>query len=148
MGPSSRCRNQLRDREVHPLAIRDLKPASVSTAASSCLQCAALAHNLMRWTAILGQVRVDEEPVVARRVRSRLFTAPPAIGYRVPPRNGRTQPPLISDGLTFVERTGAHQGRARSETPQSLIGRSTPSQARRSFPRYFSPDIRYGCYHH
>ena len=43
---------------------------------SAWLQCAVLAHNLTRWTAILGDVRVDDQLVVARSVRTRLIALP------------------------------------------------------------------------
>ena len=35
-----------------------------------------LAHNLIRWTAILGNVRVDDELTVARTIRTRLIALP------------------------------------------------------------------------
>ena len=35
-----------------------------------------LAHNLIRWTAILGQVRLDDQLVVARSIRTRLIALP------------------------------------------------------------------------
>ena len=35
-----------------------------------------LAHNLIRWTAILGDVRVDDELTVARTMRTRLISLP------------------------------------------------------------------------
>ena len=35
-----------------------------------------LAHNLIRWTAILGNVRVDDELTVARTMRTRLIAIP------------------------------------------------------------------------
>ena len=57
-----------RHHAVVELAIRDLKegaglehvPSGNFHANSAWLQCAVLAHNLIRWTAILGDVRVDE----------------------------------------------------------------------------------------
>ena len=66
------------------LAIRDLKegagldhvPSGNFHANSAWLQCAVLAHNLIRWTTILGGVRVDDELTVARTVRSRLLAVP------------------------------------------------------------------------
>ena len=35
-----------------------------------------LAHNLIRWTSILGNVRVDDQLVVARTTRTRLVAIP------------------------------------------------------------------------
>ena len=57
-----------RHHAVVELAIRDLKegagldhvPSGNFHANSAWLQCAVLAHNLIRWTAIFGDVRVDE----------------------------------------------------------------------------------------
>jgi hypothetical protein len=75
------------------LAIRDLKagaglehvPSGNFHANSAWLQCAVLAHNLIRWTSILGKVRDDDELVVARSIRTRLL-APPG---RLVNRSGR-----------------------------------------------------------
>lgn len=69
---------------VVELAIRDLKegaglehvPSGNFHANSVWLQCAVLAHNLIRWTSICGKVRVDETLVVARTIRTRLLTIP------------------------------------------------------------------------
>src|SRR3954451_12011412 len=66
------------------LAIRDLKagagldhiPSGRFHANSAWLQCAVLAHYLTRWTAILGEVRVDDQLVVARSIRTRLLALP------------------------------------------------------------------------
>ena len=66
------------------LAIRDLKdgaglehvPSGRFHANSAWLQCAVLAHNLTRWTAMLGEVRLDDQLVVARSVRTRLLALP------------------------------------------------------------------------
>jgi hypothetical protein len=76
------------------LAIRDLKagaglehvPSGRFHANSAWLQCAVLAHNLTRWTAILGHVRVDDQLVVARSVRTRLLAMP----GRLVNRSGRS----------------------------------------------------------
>ena len=69
---------------VVELAIRDLKegagldhvPSGNFHANSAWLQCAVLAHNLIRWTAILGEVRVEGELTVARTMRTRLIGLP------------------------------------------------------------------------
>lgn len=66
------------------LAIRDLKegaglehvPSGKFHANSAWLQCAVLAHNVTRWTALLGQVRVEDQLVVARSIRTRLLALP------------------------------------------------------------------------
>ena len=73
-----------RHHAVVELAIRDLKegagldhvPSGNFHANSAWLQCAVLAHNLIRWTAILGDVRVDDELTVARTIRTRLLDLP------------------------------------------------------------------------
>ena len=83
-----------RHHAVVELAIRDLKegaglehvPSGNFHANSAWLQAAVLAHNLIRWTAILGNVRVDDELVVARTMRTRLV----AIPGRLVNRAGRT----------------------------------------------------------
>ena len=73
-----------RHHAVVELAIRDLKegaglehvPSGNFHANSVWLQCAVLAHNLIRWTATLGSVRVDDTLIVARTIRTRLLTIP------------------------------------------------------------------------
>jgi len=73
-----------RQHAVVELAIRDLKegagmehvPSGNFHANSAWLQCAVLAHNMIRWTAIAGKVRVDHQLVVARTLRTRLLTIP------------------------------------------------------------------------
>jgi hypothetical protein len=78
---------------VVELAIRDLKegaglehvPSGNFHANSAWLQCAVLAHNMIRWTAIAGKVRVDNQLVVARTLRTRLL----AIPGRLVNRSGR-----------------------------------------------------------
>jgi hypothetical protein len=75
------------------LAIRDLKggaglehvPSGRFHANSAWLQCAVLAHNLTRWTALLGHIRVDDQLVVTRTVRTRLLALP----ARLVNRSGR-----------------------------------------------------------
>lgn len=69
---------------VVELAIRDLKegaglehvPSGNFHANSAWLQCTVLAHNLIRWTSILGNVRVDDQLVVARTTRTHLIAIP------------------------------------------------------------------------
>ena len=73
-----------RHHAVVELAIRDLKegaglehvPSGNFSANSAWLQCAALAHNLIRWTTMLGGTRVDEQLIVARTIRTRLLALP------------------------------------------------------------------------
>ena len=73
-----------RDHATVELAIRDLKegagmehcPSGRFFANAAWLGCAVLAHNLIRWTALLGGIRPDGELTVARTVRSRLFALP------------------------------------------------------------------------
>jgi len=73
-----------RQHAVVELAIRDLKqgaglehvPSGNFHANSAWLQCAVLAHNMIRWTATCGKVRIDNQLVVARTLRTRLFAIP------------------------------------------------------------------------
>ncbi len=73
-----------RDHATVELAIRDLKegagmehvPSGHFSANSAWLQCAVLAHNLIRWTATLGQPNPVDRLTVARTVRLRLITVP------------------------------------------------------------------------
>ena len=66
------------------LAIRDLKegaglehvPSGHFFANAAWLVCAALAHDLIRWTAVLGEITATEHFTVARTVRTRLFSVP------------------------------------------------------------------------
>ena len=73
-----------RHHAVVELAIRDLKegaglehvPSGNFHANSVWLQSAVLAHNLIRWTTICGKVRVDDQLIVARTIRTRLLALP------------------------------------------------------------------------
>ena len=73
-----------RDHATVELAIRDLKegagmehvPSGHFSANSAWLQCAVLAHNLIRWTATLGQPRPVDRLTVARTFRVRLINVP------------------------------------------------------------------------
>ena len=78
-----------RHHAVVELAIRDLKegaglehvPSGNFHANSVWLQCAVLAHNLIRWTTICGDARVDQL-IVARTIRTRLLALPGRIVNR------------------------------------------------------------------
>jgi hypothetical protein len=73
-----------RHHAVVELAIRDMKegaglehvPSGNFSANSAWLQCAVLAHNLLRWTATLGQPRPLDRLTVARTLRMRLLAVP------------------------------------------------------------------------
>jgi hypothetical protein len=73
-----------RHHAVVELAIRDLKegaglehvPSGNFHANSAWLQCAVLAHNLTRWTTIAGNLRVDDQLIVARTIRTRFLALP------------------------------------------------------------------------
>ncbi len=73
-----------RDHATVELAIRDLKegaglehcPSGRFFANAAWLGCAVLAHNLIRWTACLGDVHPDEQLTVARTIRTRLLELP------------------------------------------------------------------------
>ena len=66
------------------LAIKDLKegagmehvPSGNFNANAAWLVCAALAHNLIRWTAMLGEITPDEQLVVARTIRTKFLSIP------------------------------------------------------------------------
>jgi hypothetical protein len=73
-----------RDHARVELAIRDLKdgaglehcPSGQFFANAAWLSCAVLAHNLIRWTANLGDVHPDEQLTVTRTIRARLLALP------------------------------------------------------------------------
>ena len=73
-----------RHHAVVELAIRDLKegagmehvPSGNFSANSAWLQCAVLAHNLLRWTVTIGAPGPVERLSVARTVRTRLLAVP------------------------------------------------------------------------
>jgi hypothetical protein len=73
-----------RDHANVELAIRDLKegaglehvPSGQFFANAAWLVCAALAHNLIRWTAMLGEITPEDQRTVARTVRTRYFCVP------------------------------------------------------------------------
>ncbi len=73
-----------RHHAVVELDIRDLKagaglehiPSGRFSANSAWLQCAVLAHNLIRWTATLGQPGPVEHRTVARTIRRQLLAVP------------------------------------------------------------------------
>jgi hypothetical protein len=75
------------------LAIRDLKegaglchvPSGNFSANAAWLICAALAHNLIRWTAMLGEITQKGQLVVARTVRTCILSVP----GRLVSRSGR-----------------------------------------------------------
>jgi hypothetical protein len=66
------------------LAIKDLKegagmehvPSGHFSANAAWLVCATLAHNLIRWSAMLGKITQEDHLVVARTVRTRLLSVP------------------------------------------------------------------------
>jgi hypothetical protein len=82
-----------REHATVELAIRDLKegaglehvPSGNFLANSAWLVRAALAHNLIRWTAILGEITAEERLTVARTVRTRFLSVP----GRLVSRSGR-----------------------------------------------------------
>ena len=66
------------------LAIKDLKegagmehvPSGNFSANAAWLVCAALAHDLIRWSAMLGEITLKDHLVVARTVRTRFLSVP------------------------------------------------------------------------
>jgi Transposase DDE domain group 1 len=79
-----------RQHAVVELAIRDLKegaglehvPSGKFFANAAWLACAVLAHNLIRWTADLGDITPDGELTVARTIRTRVIALPGRIVNR------------------------------------------------------------------
>jgi hypothetical protein len=79
-----------RDHATVELAIRDLKhgaglehcPSGKFNANAAWLSCAVLAHNLVRWTARLGQLHPAGQLTVATTVRRRIFNVPGRIVNR------------------------------------------------------------------
>jgi hypothetical protein len=73
-----------RQHAVVELAIRDLKegaglehcPSGKFFANAAWLACAVLAHNLIRWSADLGDITADDQLTVARTIRTRLIALP------------------------------------------------------------------------
>ncbi len=73
-----------REHATVELAIRDLKegaglehcPSGRFFANAAWLACAVLAHNLIRWSARLGDVHPDDQRTVARTVRTRVLALP------------------------------------------------------------------------
>jgi Transposase DDE domain group 1 len=82
-----------RDHATVELAIRDLKegaglehcPSGRFFANAAWLSCAVLAHNLVRWTARLGDVHPEGQLTVARTMRAQVLTLP----GRLVSRSGR-----------------------------------------------------------
>ena len=82
-----------RQHAVVELAIRDLKegaglehcPSGKFFANAAWLACAVLAHNLIRWSANLGDVHPDDQLTVARTIRTQLIALP----GRIVNRSGR-----------------------------------------------------------
>ena len=68
------------------LAIKDLKegaglehvPSGNFSANAAWLLCAVFAHDLIRWTAMLGEITPEDQLTVARTVRTRFFSVPGA----------------------------------------------------------------------
>ncbi len=66
------------------LAIKDLKegagmehvPSGHFNANAAWLVCAALAHNLIRWSAMVGELAPEDQLVVARTIRTRFLSVP------------------------------------------------------------------------
>ncbi len=90
-GPAWALDQQHRAHAVVELSIRDLKagplthlPSGSFAANGAWLQCAVLAHNLIRWTATLGEIRTDGL-IVAKTIRHRHLTVP----ARLVNRSGR-----------------------------------------------------------
>ncbi len=72
------------------LAIKDLKegagmehvPSGNFNANAAWLVCAVLAHNLIRWAALLGELTPEDQLVVARTIRTRFLSVPGSLVNR------------------------------------------------------------------
>jgi Transposase DDE domain group 1 len=72
------------------LAIKDLKegagmehvPSGNFNANAAWLICAALAHNLIRWSATLGEITAEGQLIVARTIRTKFFSIPGSLVNR------------------------------------------------------------------
>ena len=72
------------------LAIKDLKegagmehvPSGNFNANAAWLVCAVLAHNLIRWAAMLGEITPEDQLVVARTIRTRFLAVPGSLVNR------------------------------------------------------------------
>ena len=132
-----------RHHAVVELAIRDSKesaglehvPSGNFTRTAAWLQCAVLAHNLIRWTTMLGGVRVDQQLIVARTIRTRLLAIPARLVNRAgkltlrlptrwPSEKSSREPSTRCDSSDQHPASGS-RGQARAEPierhqPQSL----------------------------
>ena len=127
-----------RDHATVELAIRDLKegaglehcPSGHFFANAAWLACAVLAHNLVRWTARLGDIHPDDQLTVARSVRTRVLALPGRLVNRsgtsscVSPSDGPgphlLQGPRSDPGPAARHLNERHRGPAQ---PQTLIMR-------------------------
>ena len=118
-----------RHHAVVEIAIRDPKegagleyiPSGNFHANSVWLQCAVLAHNLIRWTATLDKIRSNDQLVVACTIRTRLLTIP----GRLVNRAGR--PTLrLPTGWPW-----ANSSPARSTTPSARCDRRPAERRQR-----------------
>ena len=83
-GPAADIDRFHREHATVELAIRDIKegsgldhcPSGNFNANGAWLACAVLAHNLCRWTALVGQVHPDDQLTVVATVRAQLISMP------------------------------------------------------------------------
>ncbi len=83
-GPTVELDRSHREHATVELAIRDIKegsglghcPSANFNANGAWLACAVLAHNLCRWTALVGQVHPDDQLTVAATLRAQLISMP------------------------------------------------------------------------
>ena len=123
-----------RQHAVVELAIRDLKegaglehvPSGNFHANSAWLQCAVLAHNMVRWTAIACKFRVENQLVVARTLRTRLLAIPGRLVNRF-----RTTNPTNADHLAMGHFVHASTGVAERTATRPRLTQAS-GQARRT----------------
>ena len=110
-----------RDHARVELAIKDLKegagmehfPSGHFSANSAWLCCAVLAHDLVRWCALLGGIVDEDKLTVTRTLRTRYFSVP----ARLVNRSGRPTLRAPHAGPGRRIRTSAHQLRPSPSSP-------------------------------
>ena len=130
------------------LAIKDLKdnglrrcPSGRFFANGAWLACAALAHNLLRWTARLGHLHPTAQLTVAATVRNRLLTVPAR--HPQPQRPPQTAPPAqlaLAEHLHHTAATHPQPAPAHlTSSPGPAQPTSTPSATNPPAPHTPSP---------
>ena len=137
-----------RQHAVVELTIRDLKegagmehvPSGNFSANSAWLQCAVIAHNLIRWTATLGAEQPVDRLTVARTIRTRLIAIPGRLvnlagtDMGAPPRRwlpGQCLPSCRNHGVLDLQHPGPWYRAAQLHVPPHRSA-PLPTDVRRS----------------